>query len=114
MWLKNTSGLSCYNQDFKLKFKKDISGNKRAVRRLRTACERAKRTLSSSNAAQVEIDSLADGIDFYTSLTRARFEDLCGEMFRYVFLKNFVSTVTLYLVKVTWKKYLFFWALICS
>ena len=68
--------------EFKKKHKKDISGNKRAIRRLRTACERAKRTLSSSRQANVEIDSLFEGIDFYTSITRARFEEICGEMFR--------------------------------
>ena len=69
-------------QEFKRKHKKDISDNKRAVRRLRTACERAKRTLSSSSQASVEIDSLFEGIDFYTSVTRARFEELCGDLFR--------------------------------
>eukprot|EP00066_Takifugu_rubripes_P029974 XP_011619240.1 PREDICTED: heat shock 70 kDa protein-like [Takifugu rubripes] len=56
--------------------------NKRALRRLRTACERAKRTLSSSTQASIEIDSLFEGIDFYTSITRARFEELCGDLFR--------------------------------
>ena len=59
-------------QEFKRKHKKDIIENKRAVRRLRTACERAKRTLSSSSQASIEIDSLFEGIDFYTSITRAR------------------------------------------
>ena len=60
----------------------DISGNPRAVRRLRTACERAKRTLSSSTQAAVEIDSLFEGQDFYTQITRARFEELCADLFR--------------------------------
>merc|ERR1712117_211213 len=69
-------------KEFTRKNKKDMSGNKRAMRRLRTACERAKRTLSSSAQANVEIDSLFDGIDFYTSITRARFEDLCDDLFR--------------------------------
>jgi L1 cell adhesion molecule like protein len=69
-------------QEFKRKHKKDISANKRAVRRLRTACERAKRTLSSSAQASIEIDSLFEGIDFYTSVTRARFEELCADLFR--------------------------------
>ena len=69
-------------QEFKRKHKKDISDNKRAVRRLRTACERAKRTLSSSTNASVEIDSLFEGIDFYTSITRARFEELNADLFR--------------------------------
>ena len=68
--------------EFKRKHKKDMSDNKRAVRRLRTACERAKRTLSSSSQASVEIDSLFEGIDFYTSVTRARFEELNGDLFR--------------------------------
>ncbi|CAF1030244.1 unnamed protein product, partial [Brachionus calyciflorus] len=53
-------------EEFKRKHKKDISANKRAIRRLRTACERAKRTLSSSAQANIEIDSLHEGVDFYT------------------------------------------------
>ncbi|EDK45466.1 Hsp70 ATPase ssa1 [Lodderomyces elongisporus] len=69
-------------QEFKRKNKKDISGNQRALRRLRTACERAKRTLSSSAQTSIEIDSLYEGIDFYTSITRARFEELCADLFR--------------------------------
>ncbi|KAG7879088.1 hypothetical protein KL905_003517 [Ogataea polymorpha] len=68
--------------EFKRKNKKDISGNQRALRRLRTACERAKRTLSSSAQTSLEIDSLYEGIDFYTSITRARFEELCQDLFR--------------------------------
>jgi heat shock protein 1/8 len=68
--------------EFKRKHKKDLSENKRAMRRLRTACERAKRTLSSSTQASVEIDSLFEGVDFYTSVTRARFEELCQDLFR--------------------------------
>jgi len=69
-------------QEFKRKHKKDIKGNKRALRRLRTACERAKRTLSASAQANIEIDSLFEGIDFYTSITRARFEELCTDLFK--------------------------------
>ncbi|XP_076678392.1 heat shock 70 kDa protein cognate 4 [Andrena cerasifolii] len=69
-------------QEFKRKYKKDLSINKRALRRLRTSCERAKRTLSSSTQASIEIDSLFEGIDFYTSVTRARFEELCADLFR--------------------------------
>ncbi|KAM9394370.1 heat shock 70 kDa protein 1 [Pholidichthys leucotaenia] len=69
-------------EEFRRKHKKDISQNKRALRRLRTACERAKRTLSSSSQASIEIDSLFEGIDFYTSVTRARFEELCADLFR--------------------------------
>src|SRR5271156_5133640 len=68
--------------DFKRKHKKDLSSNARALRRLRTACERAKRTLSSSAQTSIEIDSLYEGIDFYTSITRARFEELCQDLFR--------------------------------
>merc|ERR1712145_4949 len=68
--------------EFKRKHKKDLSGNKRALRRLRTACERAKRTLSASAQANIEIDSLFEGIDFYTSITKARFEELCADLFR--------------------------------
>jgi L1 cell adhesion molecule like protein len=69
-------------QEFKRKHKKDLATNPRALRRLRTACERAKRTLSSSSQASIEIDSLFEGIDFYTSITRARFEELCADLFR--------------------------------
>ncbi|XP_043238203.1 heat shock protein 70 B2-like [Amphibalanus amphitrite] len=69
-------------QEFKRKHKKDMSGNARAIRRLRTACERAKRTLSSSTEANIEIDALFEGIDFYTKVTRARFEELNSELFR--------------------------------
>lgn len=68
--------------EFKRKNKKDLSTNQRALRRLRTACERAKRTLSSSAQTSIEIDSLYEGIDFYTSITRARFEELCQDLFR--------------------------------
>ena len=71
-----------FSEEFKRKHKKDISGNPRALRRLRTACERAKRTLSSTTQTTIEIDSLYDGIDFYTSITRARFEELCMDLFR--------------------------------
>ena len=71
-----------FAKEFKRKHKKDITGNKRAVRRLRTACERAKRTLSASAQASIEIDSLFEGIDFYTTITRARFEELNGDLFR--------------------------------
>ena len=71
-----------FSEEFKRKHKKDISGNPRALRRLRTACERAKRTLSSTTQTTIEIDSLYDGVDFYTSITRARFEELCMDLFR--------------------------------
>jgi heat shock protein 1/8 len=61
---------------------KDLSVNQRALRRLRTACERAKRTLSAAAQATIEIDSLFDNIDFQSTITRARFEELCGDLFR--------------------------------
>merc|ERR1711966_253165 len=70
-------------QDFKRKNRgKDLDGNNRALRRLRTQCERAKRTLSASTQATIEIDSLFDGIDYSCSLSRARFEELCMDYFR--------------------------------
>ena len=62
--------------EFKRKNRKDIRADKRAIRRLRSSCERA-RTLSSSTQAYIEIDSLYDGIDFNSTITRARFEDMC-------------------------------------
>ncbi|KAI3814687.1 hypothetical protein L1987_14331 [Smallanthus sonchifolius] len=68
--------------EFRRKHKKDISGNARSLRRLRTACERAKRTLSSSSQTTIEVDSLFEGIDFYATITRARFEELCMDLFR--------------------------------
>uniref|UniRef100_A0A804MW03 Uncharacterized protein n=1 Tax=Zea mays TaxID=4577 RepID=A0A804MW03_MAIZE len=69
-------------EEFKRKKKKDISGNPRALRRLRTACERAKRTLSSYLEASIEIDCLYEDIDFYSAITRARFEELNMDLFR--------------------------------
>ncbi|KAL9700682.1 hypothetical protein quinque_004123 [Culex quinquefasciatus] len=74
--------VSHFVDEFKRKYKKDVSSNPRALRRLRTACERAKRTLSSSTEATVEIDALLDGIDYYTKISRARFEELCSDLFR--------------------------------
>ena len=68
--------------EFKRKNKQDISNNKRSIRRLRTACEKAKRTLSSSTSASIEIDSLYQGEDFYTNITRAKFENMCDDLFR--------------------------------
>jgi heat shock 70kDa protein 1/2/6/8 len=69
--------------EFKRKNKgKDLSGSQRALRRLRTACERAKRTLSSAAQATIEIDALFDNIDFQATIMRARFEELCGDLFR--------------------------------
>ena len=71
-----------FTQEFKRKFRKDIADNQRALRRLRTACERAKRTLSSSAQAHIEIDSLFEGTDFNSVITRAKFEDLNMDYFR--------------------------------
>ena len=68
--------------EFKKKTKIDIASNSKALRRLRTACERGKRTLSSATQAQIEIDSLAEGADFAATLTRAKFESLCEPFFR--------------------------------
>lgn len=69
-------------EEFKRKHKKDLKANPRSLRRLRTAAERAKRTLSSSTEATIEVDALLDGIDFYTKISRARFEELCSDLFR--------------------------------
>ena len=71
-----------FSKEFKRKQKIDISDNKKALRRLRTACERAKRTLSSTASTTVELDSLADGADFNSTITRARFEELCMDLFK--------------------------------
>ena len=71
-----------FAQEFKRKNKQDLMESKKSVRRLKTACERAKRTLSSGNTASIELDSLYEGIDFYTSLTRAKFESLCDDLFK--------------------------------
>ncbi|XP_026317056.1 heat shock protein 68-like [Hyposmocoma kahamanoa] len=68
--------------EFQRKYKKDLRSNPRALRRLRTAAERAKRTLSSSTEATIEIDALYEGIDYYTRVSRARFEELCADLFR--------------------------------
>ena len=72
-------------QDFKRRFQGDISSNKRSMRRLQNACEIAKKTLSSSTVATIEIDSLFEGTDYNTTITRARFEDLCSDLFRKTF-----------------------------
>jgi heat shock protein 1/8 len=69
-------------EEFRKKTKCDVAGNPRALRRLRTVCERAKRTLSSATQATIEVDSLFEGHDFQTTLTRAKFESLCEPFFR--------------------------------
>jgi heat shock 70kDa protein 1/2/6/8 len=71
-----------FMKEFKRKHKCDMADNPRSMRRLRTACEKAKRNLSSSTQTTVEIDSLYNGIDFMSSITRARFEELCSDVFR--------------------------------
>ncbi|XP_055374632.1 major heat shock 70 kDa protein Ba-like [Condylostylus longicornis] len=71
-----------FAEEFKRKYKKELRSNPRALRRLRTAAERAKRTLSSSTEASIEIDALFEGVDFYTKISRARFEELCADLFR--------------------------------
>ena len=71
-----------FAKEFKRKSRIDIKGNKRALRRLRTACERAKRTLSATTMAQIELDSLAEGVDFSSNISRAKFENLCESVFR--------------------------------
>ena len=68
--------------EFKKKNKLDISDNKRALRRLKTACEKSKRSLSNSNSATIELESLYEGIDFFTSISKARFESLCMNLFQ--------------------------------
>ncbi|XP_061338336.1 heat shock cognate 70 kDa protein-like [Gastrolobium bilobum] len=70
-----------FAQEFKRKKKVDISGNPRALRRLRTVCERAKRTLSFAVDTAVEVDALFEGIDLCSSITRARFEELNMDLF---------------------------------
>jgi heat shock protein 1/8 len=71
-----------FKQEFKRKHKADLSDNVKSIRRLKTACERAKRTLSTSTNATIEIDSLYEGIDFFTTITRAKFENLCMSLFQ--------------------------------
>ena len=69
-------------EEFKRKYKKDITDNKRSLRRLRTACESAKRTLSASTVVSLEIDSLYEGIDFASTITRAKFDNMCDDIFK--------------------------------
>lgn len=79
-------------KEFEKKYKKQITSQK-AIRRLRTACERAKKTLSSANQASIELDALFDGIDFYSSISRPRFEEICSDLFKKCFV--FVEQVLL-------------------
>lgn len=78
----DTRMVTFFADEFKRKFKKDLKTNPKSLRRLRSACERAKRTLSSITEASIEVDALYDGIDFYTKISRARFEELCMDLFR--------------------------------
>ena len=71
-------------KEFKRQHKKDLIQNERAVRRLTFACEIAKHTLSVSDQAKIEVDLLFEGVDFYASITRARFEELCSDLFRFI------------------------------
>ncbi|KAL6131125.1 hypothetical protein ACLB2K_069503 [Fragaria x ananassa] len=68
-------------EKFKSKHDLDVSGNSKALRRLRNECEKAKRRLSFAFATDIEIDSLEQGIDFYTTFTRAKFEQLNMDYF---------------------------------
>jgi len=74
--------LEHFKAEFKRKHKQDIEGDARALRRLRSACERAKRTLSSVTQTTVEVDSLQNGIDFQASISRARFEEINAATFK--------------------------------
>jgi L1 cell adhesion molecule like protein len=74
-----------FAQEFKRKHKQDISDNKRAMRRLKSACENVKKNLTSSTQASIEIDSLYEGVDFSATITRARFEEICSDIFRKIF-----------------------------
>ena len=69
-------------EDFQRRYKKDLTSSARSIRRLRSACERAKRTLSSTQQTTIEVDSLFDGIDYNTNISRAKFEELCMDLFR--------------------------------
>jgi len=69
-------------EEFRKKYKVDIKDNARALRRLRTACEKAKRALSGSTQAAIEVDSLAEGNDLNLTITRAKFESMCDDLFR--------------------------------
>ena len=69
-------------KDFKKKYKEDITKSSKSMRRLKSACEQVKRTLSSATSAQIGLDSLYNGIDYNNTITRAKFESLCSKLFR--------------------------------
>ena len=71
-----------FMQEFQRKNKKDISDNARAIKRLKIACEKAKRNLSSSASTSIELESFYDGIDFVSSLSRARLDELCSDIYK--------------------------------
>jgi len=73
-----------FMKEFKQRYRKDISQSKRSLSRLKAACEKIKRTLSSQAQANLEIDSLFEGIDFYTTITRVQFEKLNMDLFRFI------------------------------
>lgn len=74
--------LKHFSQEFQRKHKKDLAENPKAVKRLKVACEKAKRNLSSSASTTVELDSLCEGIDFTSNITRARLDELCSDIYR--------------------------------
>ncbi|WOH15574.1 hypothetical protein DCAR_0935116 [Daucus carota subsp. sativus] len=74
--------LNHFVKEFRRKYGKDISRNAKSLRRLRNACEKAKRILSHNATTTIDIDSLYEGIDYSTKITRARFEDLNLDLFR--------------------------------
>ncbi|XP_057436307.1 heat shock cognate 70 kDa protein-like [Lotus japonicus] len=78
----NNRMVEYFVEEFRRKSELDISGNPKALRRLRSVCERAKRTLSWTTCTTIEVDSLFQGIDFCSSITRAKFEELNMNMFR--------------------------------
>lgn len=71
----------CLSEFYK-KTKVDIRNNPRSIRRLRTQCERAKRILSSATQTTIEVDALGDNLDFNCTITRAKFEELCIDLFK--------------------------------
>ena len=68
-------------EDIKKRMKKDVRENARALKRLNIAAEKAKKTLSASTTTTIEVESLLDGVDYNTSLTRAKFEQLADKVF---------------------------------
>jgi heat shock protein 1/8 len=69
-------------EEFQRKYKKNLSDNSRALKRLKTSCESVKRSLSSSATASIELDSLFEGIDFASSISRARLDEMCMDLYR--------------------------------